>query len=325
MRLQTIAMVVVMGLLSSVEVRADLLDGLVGYYPANGSANDESGNNNHGTFYNGASLATDFHGNANSAFSFDGADDYVSIPDSDVFDFGTGDLSLSAWFKTSSTVSSASFIVDFRQDDNVPHIEIYVYPGLGKIGTHILPDEHRLEYLADIADGKWHHVAITLANGVTNGYTLYLDGIDLGHTTTASPDLSNWDTITIGHMQPPRPSWYDAFPGLIDEVRIYNRVLSAEEIEILGIPTLRGDLNEDCVVDIFDWVVFQVAFGSPGQPEHGDLNGDGMIDIFDWMIFQPNFGKTCDDLAPAVPEPATLAILALGGVCVLRRRVSVRG
>jgi len=51
-------------------------NGLVGYWPFNGNANDESGNGNHGTV-NGATLTTDRNGNANSAFSFDGVDDWI--------------------------------------------------------------------------------------------------------------------------------------------------------------------------------------------------------------------------------------------------------
>ena len=50
---------------------ADLNYGLLAYYPFNGNANDESGNGNNG-IVNGATLTTDMHGNANSAYNFDG-------------------------------------------------------------------------------------------------------------------------------------------------------------------------------------------------------------------------------------------------------------
>ncbi len=51
-------------------------EGLVGYWPFNGNANDESGNGNHGTV-NGATLSSDRNGVANSAYNFDGVDDYI--------------------------------------------------------------------------------------------------------------------------------------------------------------------------------------------------------------------------------------------------------
>ena len=68
-------------------------DGLVAWYPFNGNANDESGNGNSGTV-NGATLTTDKDGNENSAYSFDGSDDFIDIP----FDFEDGE-----------TVESSSF------------------------------------------------------------------------------------------------------------------------------------------------------------------------------------------------------------------------
>ena len=52
-------------------------NGLVGWWPFNGNANDESGNGNNGTV-NGATLTADRFGNANSAYSFDGVDDYIN-------------------------------------------------------------------------------------------------------------------------------------------------------------------------------------------------------------------------------------------------------
>ena len=53
-------------------------NGLVGWWPFNGNANDESGNGNNGTV-NGATLTSDRFGNASSAYSFDGVDDYIEI------------------------------------------------------------------------------------------------------------------------------------------------------------------------------------------------------------------------------------------------------
>src|SRR5215216_210098 len=62
--------------------QVDLTQGLVAYYPFNGNANDASGRNNHGSLQNGVQLTTDRSGNANSAYLFDGINDYISIPSS---------------------------------------------------------------------------------------------------------------------------------------------------------------------------------------------------------------------------------------------------
>ena len=57
-------------------------DGLVGYWPFNGNANDESGNGNNGTAINGVLMTTDRFNNLNSAYSFDGIDDRIFINNS---------------------------------------------------------------------------------------------------------------------------------------------------------------------------------------------------------------------------------------------------
>lgn len=78
--LSVLVMAIVIGL-SGIAV-ADLNDGLVAYYPFNGNANDESDNGNHG-IVSGAILTADWFGNANSAYSFDGVDDYILVEDDD--------------------------------------------------------------------------------------------------------------------------------------------------------------------------------------------------------------------------------------------------
>jgi hypothetical protein len=69
-------------------------NGLVGWWPFNGNANDESGNGNNGTV-NGATLTTDRNGKVNSAYSFDGVDDYIDLSDWSI----GGEISISAWVK----------------------------------------------------------------------------------------------------------------------------------------------------------------------------------------------------------------------------------
>ena len=63
-------------------------DGLIAYYPFNRNANDESENGNHGTVY-GATLTTDRFGNPDSAYSFDGVDDYIEVAPSSNLDIRT--------------------------------------------------------------------------------------------------------------------------------------------------------------------------------------------------------------------------------------------
>ena len=72
-------------------------DGLVGWWPFNGNANDESGNGNHGTV-NGATLTTDRNGKANSSYSFDGLSNKIEVMSNQSFDIKQ--LSISLWINS---------------------------------------------------------------------------------------------------------------------------------------------------------------------------------------------------------------------------------
>ncbi len=71
-------------------------NGLVGYWPFNGNANDQSGNGNNGTV-NGATLTTDRFGNSNSAYNFDGISNFISVPNSSTLNISGNQITISMW------------------------------------------------------------------------------------------------------------------------------------------------------------------------------------------------------------------------------------
>ncbi|MFC1715842.1 LamG domain-containing protein [Candidatus Poribacteria bacterium] len=97
-------LILAVGFVAHVSSAADLLDGLVGYWPMNGNAKDRAGSN-HGTFEGGVSTAVDAQ--RGSVLKVDGTDDYVSIPDSADFDI-VGDFTVAFWMKPSSNFDSSS-------------------------------------------------------------------------------------------------------------------------------------------------------------------------------------------------------------------------
>ena len=87
--------------------------GIKGYYPFNGNANDESGNGNHGTVH-GATLTTDRFGTPNSAYKFDGIDDYIEINDNE--DFNLTNWTITGWIRLLNTPDIQSGII--AKDEN---------------------------------------------------------------------------------------------------------------------------------------------------------------------------------------------------------------
>jgi hypothetical protein len=84
---------------------AGLSDGLVAYYPFNGNANDESGNGNNGTV-NGATLTMDRFGNPNSAYNFDGMNNFIEI--SSLSNMQYKPITYSVWINVSSYMTDVT-------------------------------------------------------------------------------------------------------------------------------------------------------------------------------------------------------------------------
>jgi hypothetical protein len=82
--------------------------GLVGWWPFNGNANDESGSGNNGTV-NGSTLTTDRFGNTNKSYSFDGVNDFIEIAYNNSLNNSTG--SVSAWIKTNGLLSNNQMLI----------------------------------------------------------------------------------------------------------------------------------------------------------------------------------------------------------------------
>lgn len=106
MRLKSVltAMALVVPMLVSSGIGwADLSTGLVAYYPFNGNANDASGNGHDGSVY-GAILTTDWLGNPNSAYQFDGEDDYIEVANTDDAFSLTDAWTVSVWCQPLASV-----------------------------------------------------------------------------------------------------------------------------------------------------------------------------------------------------------------------------
>ncbi|WP_447971237.1 LamG-like jellyroll fold domain-containing protein [Nitrospira sp. M1] len=200
-------------------------------------ATDDSGNVHHGTLLNGPSWTT---GTIGGALDFDGSNDYVLIgdPSDGSLDMGAGqDFTLAAWVKTSDRTPNAG--------DSLRIISKQVSGGRfytlreridGTVGFEIRTDGGNYAgqlSTTTIDDGQWHHVAGTRQGGLL---TIYVDGVAEGSTNGPTGTLANSAPLYIGHYQPGEGQ---NFHGLIDEVRIYQRALSASEITNLA----QSDIN----------------------------------------------------------------------------------
>ena len=203
---------------------------LISWWPGDGNADDIQ-NDNNGTLENGATFAS---GQVGQGFSFDGVNDHVSIGNPPSLKF-TDELTIDAWTNPNdlSEGQDAAIVAKWGQSLS---LDSYWF-GIGKqggvlkvagaIGVSGVQDFGL--YGGDIPANTWSHVAMTYDN-VTGANILYLDGQQVGSRTRLGGIFASDKNVRIGLQgsMAPRP-----FPGLIDEVEIFDRALSAGEIQAI--------------------------------------------------------------------------------------------
>ncbi len=208
--------------------------GLVAAYSfdegAGTTVSDASGNGHTGTI-SGATWATGQFGNA---LSFNGTSNWVTVADANDLDLGTG-MTVSAWVNPSVLSGWRTVIMKERPNglsyvlygyDNAPRPAAYVNTGgsdIAAIGT------------GGLSLNTWTHLAATYDGAILR---LYVNGNQVGSGSVSGTMVASTSPLRIGGNAP----WGEYFAGLIDEVRIYNRALSAAEIQndrdtAIGTPT----------------------------------------------------------------------------------------
>jgi concanavalin A-like lectin/glucanase superfamily protein len=217
--------------------------GLVASYLFDGNANDSSGNGHDGTVY-GATLATDRFGNVNSAYSFDGIDDYIGVPYADAFQLP--EFTMAAWVKPTTDLSAvrSAMIVgrgeDYTTDRAASVLQVagtdHPY---GDGGMLLSEDSGDDDYYYGTGvfpqTGVWTHLAAT--RSADGQLLLYIDGVLTGQWDgTPEPAANCYQDLLIGAYSSNEPADVikNFFPGSIDDVMIYGRALSADEIDSLA-------------------------------------------------------------------------------------------
>ena len=157
----------------------------------------------------------------------------ISVPSSPSLNFGANaDLSIDAWIKTSETTRNTLTIVDKRQISgaNVTGYVVYLYNGrLGfQLGVGGSPQD-AINLSADLRNGQWHHIAITVARTSATGGKAYVDGALTAtfNPTARSGNLTNTQPFLIGQHE---TASIANFVGELDEVELFSAVVSATDI-----------------------------------------------------------------------------------------------
>ena len=210
----------------------DLDTDLIAYYPFNGDANDASGKENHGVVH-GATLVSDRFENADSAYSFDGVDDFIEIPHSTDL-LIRGAASFSAWIQFEPQAQETWYTIFEKSDPE--------RDGHSRWGMWLIRDKaefcvqsmnaathYCLDSKTSLEQGAWAHVV-----GVWTGDTIqmYLDG-ELELETSHGRSALNATGFPLYIGTDPFNQEQLFTKGSIDDIRIYKRTISAEEVREL--------------------------------------------------------------------------------------------
>ena len=196
--------------------------GILAWWGGDNNPLDIVGTNN-GTLMNGATYGA---GKVGQAFSFDGVDDYVNIP---AFNMGT-DWTIAGWLNPAGASDGTHHSFFSRSNGNQDGMTInYLGPGhsnanqigvvIGNGSTWQLASYSGTQYPLNF----WYHIAVSKSGDT---YTLYVNG-QMKDRRTATGVSTDYQAraINLGHW-----NYGVSLEGLIDEVEIFNRALSAEEV-----------------------------------------------------------------------------------------------
>lgn len=211
-------------------------NGLVGFWPFNGNANDVGPHSNYGGV-NGAQLTADRFSNPLSAYSFNGTSDYISIPDDPALS-GFNDMSISLWVNMNT----------FNNTDPVQNLVTKWYQQLN-CGSN--SDTYTAAMLNDYVEwntnnnnvslfssppqltlGQWYHLVFTSSN--TLGEAIYVNGVLMATNPTTGGICSSTNDLYFGAGFDGNQNIVHRFlSGKLDDIGIWSRVLNLCEIKQL--------------------------------------------------------------------------------------------
>ena len=226
-RMKTFLAAILLAMLSTVHAQSDITTDLIAYYPFNGNANDESGNDNHGTV-NGAVLTIGTDGNADSAYEFNGINSYISVPGSDSLKSPSTEITMIALIHPYglSKVGSAFGPILMKSNSTTNAFQYRLSIGSVSIGAAFNNWTNSSGGIWPISFNRWHAVAMTLKGDTAK---FYLNGKFIGEDSVIGGMIADDRTLEIGRDT---PGALEVFNGKIDEIKIYSRELTIREVQL---------------------------------------------------------------------------------------------
>lgn len=239
----------------------NLDQGLNAYYPFENNADDQTENKNHGSIYS-AALLDGISPNTTALF-FDGEKSYVRIKNDDKNSFDTNEeFAISVWFRAYEsdnadiiskwnsvhldTAYSYAVRINALDEEKSGVISVIRYDGDGNCSGATV-----IQTKASYNDYKWHHLVFQL--NAANELELYLDAQLIGRIVDQSTcSVRSNSDLLLGVRTLKNSSYRRPYKGILDELRIYDRGLTIDEINHLNdAPTSVTEYSNDSSISIY--------------------------------------------------------------------------
>ena len=267
-KMRKLTLTIAIAMMTAFAIGSSLTDGLVGYWPFDGNANDMSGNGNNGVV-RGATPTSDRNGTANHAFHFggyysDGFKDvaYIEVPNSQSLYSISSSFTLMAWIRIDKWCHNGGTGIE-----NWASIICKGYSTL-QYSLQIEGNDHKYWYgvtaspiTVSVIPGLkvWRHVALTKKG---NRLSAYINGNKVASGDIEGTVSKTTESLYFGMDNPGKLEYFN---GAMDEVYIFNRALSAAEIRAIQ----HNKLNDE--------EFYVVSY----HPNANDVVGDMLDQSFD--------------------------------------------
>ena len=213
-----------------------ITNGLVGAWEFTENADDSSGNENHGVVH-GATLTTDRFGNANSAYSFDGVDDYIFVTPNLG---GLTEFTKTLWIAPRASIYGSLFRtpnggIGYDSGSSMLSVDVIEDRQGGMLSNPYSYDRYFAVPFSFVTD-QWTHVAFV--GNADNSTSFFVDGVEISWSSSLHDDgvTGKLDGTIIGatYKSNETPQFGGFADAVIDDLYLYSRALSPAEIATLA-------------------------------------------------------------------------------------------
>jgi len=233
---------------------------------------DYSGHNNNGSI-NGATWNSTGGFEGKGAYEFDGINDYIHIVNNNSLDTEFNEISVEAWVYP-NFLSGSNYIVGKWQRFGTTDRSYNLRYGYGSLYFHVENSDDQDGYVVKpgaISVNKWWHIV-----GTWNGslISLFVNGVNVANNSFSGNKIYNSSIpLAIGKVNGHEN--YNYFNGTIDEVKIYNRSLSKEQINVLYNNRTNLIISQETTVGE-DW---SICITPNDGNEDGNLHCSGNVTV----------------------------------------------